>query len=321
MKAHNGSAARDQWKPPPGYVSAKARAYAKWKEANGKKLNMLTTGDAEDDEPNTDDESDDGFKICALKTNRPAKPKTIVQPVPPVTTKNSFEAFDDADMEEDHIAALGRWAHKVTTSKKPQSEAKKVKVITNQRELRKFMTSNPNVAQLPVERKKLSKVMKMVTKSVELADGETLVLMDSGSAINVAKIKSHFKQYANFIVPSSGSISGETATTACGKQLVNRGKCTVHGTTDGQKNSIPFQDMDVELPIISVQKCVKSGHSVTFHEDGGEMKNRSTGKLVKIHEIDGVYYIKMKIDDVPHDQRKSSIDKTCNVQCHGKWTS
>ena len=49
------------------------------------------------------------------------------------------------------------------------------------------------------------------------------------------------------------------------------------------------------------------------------MKNRTTGKLVKIHEIDGVYYIKMKIDDVPHDQRKSSIDKTCSVQqCHGK---
>ena len=55
------------------------------------------------------------------------------------------------------------------------------------------MAANPNVAQLPVERKKLSQMMKLVTKSVELEEGKTLVLMDGGSALNVAKIQTNFK--------------------------------------------------------------------------------------------------------------------------------
>ena len=43
-----------KWKPPPGYVSAKAKAYAKWKEQNGKPFkntDMLK----EDDAGDTDD--------------------------------------------------------------------------------------------------------------------------------------------------------------------------------------------------------------------------------------------------------------------------
>ena len=53
------------------------------------------------------------------------------------------------------------------------------------------MAANQNVAQLPVERKKLSQMMKLVAKSVELEEGDTLVLMDSGSALSVANIPTH----------------------------------------------------------------------------------------------------------------------------------
>ena len=246
MKAHNGSAARDQWKPPPGYVSAKAKAYAKWKEANGKptkKVNMLRDDDA--NETDDDSSNEEGFRLCcSVKSNRSKGPR-IAPPPAPLITKNSFEAFDDNDIDGDGNAALGDRAHKDTVGKRSQSETKKVRMITNQQELKKFMAANPNVAQLPVERKKLNKVMKLVSRSVELEEGETLVLMDSGSALNVAKIKTHFKPYANCVVPSSGSKSVETATTASGKQLNNLGKCTVHGTVDGQTIAIPFQDMDV----------------------------------------------------------------------------
>ena len=58
---------------------------------------------------------------------------------------------------------------------------------------------------------------------------------------NLAKIQIPVKAYATFVVPSSGSKSGETATTACGKQSTSCGKCTVHGTADKQTNAIPFQ--------------------------------------------------------------------------------
>ena len=92
MKAHNGSAARDQWKPPPGYVSAKAKAYAKWKEANGKpskKVNMLRDDDANE----TDDDSSDeeGFRICCSVKSKRSKGPRIAPPPAPLITKNSFK--------------------------------------------------------------------------------------------------------------------------------------------------------------------------------------------------------------------------------------
>ena len=138
--------------------------------------------------------------------------------------------------------------------------------------------------------------MKVLTSKVTLGNDEVLVLMDSGSTINVAKVRKHFPAYVNHVIPSRGSMNGETATTACGKSLRNNGKCIISGMSDSQKIRIPFQDMDVELPIISVRKCVKSGKDVRFFEEGGELRDRNTGKTIKIFEIDGTYFIKMKVD-------------------------
>ena len=138
--------------------------------------------------------------------------------------------------------------------------------------------------------------MKILSSKVELESDEVLVLMDSGSTINVAKINKHFKDYADLVVPSRGSLKGETATTACGKVLRNNGKCTISGTSDSQQITVPFQDMDVELPIISVRKCVKSGKDVRFFEGGGDLRDRTSGKTIKINEIDGTYVIKIKVN-------------------------
>ena len=139
--------------------------------------------------------------------------------------------------------------------------------------------------------------MKLQTAKIDLKDDETLVLMDSGSTINVAKIKKHFENHSHIVVPSSGSMNGDMATTACGKKLVNRGKCRIKGSSDSQELEIPFQDMDVALPIISVRKCVKSGKDVRFFEGGGELKDRATGKTIRIYEIDGTYFMKLKVHD------------------------
>jgi hypothetical protein len=72
--------------------------------------------------------------------------------------------------------------------------------------------------------------------------------------------------------------------------------------------------MDVELPIASAQKCVKSGNTVVCHEHGGEMKNRQTGKTIRIHEIEGVYYIQMKVGDVPNDQPTTCEKQICAMK-------
>ena len=65
--------------------------------------------------------------------------------------------------------------------------------------------------------------------------------------------------------------------------------------------------MAVTLLMISVRKCVKSGKDMIFFEHGREMKDRKTGKVIKIHEIGGTYYIKMKVHRPPDDQPKPEI--------------
>ena len=102
------------------------------------------------------------------------------------------------------------------------------------------MAENPDNAKLPASQKHQTRVMKVVTSKVQCGKDEVLVLIDSGSTINTADIAAHFPAYENFIMPSLGSSTGETATTACGKELRNRGKCTVHGRTDGQEIAVPF---------------------------------------------------------------------------------
>ena len=286
---------------------------------------MLVDGDVfieSDDESDAD--SDEGMVICAMTRSRRNRSRSIAETIDvhpskivsapgpaPTPTLNSFQAlatFDDEDLDDNVATQLGSWAHRVNRVKdkpKSQSEKKaesrkiepKPRMITSAQELDTFLKDNPKVAQIPTERRKLSKIMKVLTSKIELENDEVLVLMDSGSTINVAKVKKHFPAYADLVVPSSGSMSGETATTACGKRLTNRGKCRIRGKSDNQELVIPFQDMDVELPIVSVRKCVKSGKDVNFFEGGGELKDRSTGKTIRNHEIDGTYFMKLKVHD------------------------
>ena len=84
--------------------------------------------------------------------------------------------------------------------------------------------------------------------------------------------------------------------------MKNRGKCVISGVADGQKVSIPFQDMDVELPILSVRQSVKSGQRVCFFEGGGELKDTSTGKIIRIHEIEETYFMKLQVNP-PGDEQ------------------
>ena len=313
MKKHNGNIPRSQWKPPPGYQSAKAKAYAKWKESNPARVNHL--GAETDDDDSDSDESAFQIKCCALrkmdsdgfmKPRLSAKPRMVSEMErmdEPLT--NSFSALmehgeDDLDEVEQTVRDLKSWAHKVKVGKTKNT-------ISGVKDLDRFMAKNPNTAKLPEEPKHLQKIMKVVSSKVKCAHDEVLVLMDSGATGNTADIAAHFPDYEFFVMPSLGSSVGETATTACGAELRNRGKCTVHGRADGQEIAVPFQDMAVTLPIISVRKCVKSGKDIIFFEHGGEMRDRKTGKVIKIHEIGGTYYIKMKVHRPPDDQPKPEI--------------
>ena len=88
---------------------------------------------------------------------------------------------------------------------------------------------------------------------------------------------------------------GEIATTAGGHELKNEGRVRVEATVNGESFPIPFQNMQVDVPILSVRKYVRNGWKFGFDEEGGYMKNKLNSKTFKFIEADGAYWIKMKI--------------------------
>ena len=48
---------------------------------------------------------------------------------------------------------------------------------------------------------------------------------------------------------------------------------------------------------MSVRKMVKRNNEVKFKKNGGFIRNRDTGRLLKFHEHEGVYFLKLKVLD------------------------
>ena len=137
---------------------------------------------------------------------------------------------------------------------------------------------------------------------IPLEDDEMVALVDSGSTLNAAHIAKHFKRYVGHIVASRAQAMGESATTAGGHKLVNEGRCRIEATVNGEAFPIPFQNMQVDVPIISVRKFMKNGYDFHFsEEDGGFMRCRLNGKVFKLIEAEGAFWIKMKIGSPPSE--------------------
>ena len=119
--------------------------------------------------------------------------------------------------------------------------------------------------------------------------------MDSGSTTNAAWIKEHFPEYLQYIIPSEAQARGDSATTAGGHELRNEGRCRVETKVDGHDFPVAFQNMRVDVPILSVRKYVKSGFAFHFSEEGGYMESKTNGKKFWFIESDGAFWIKMKV--------------------------
>ena len=71
---------------------------------------------------------------------------------------------------------------------------------------------------------------------------------------------------------------------------------------------IPFNDMKVQLPILSLRNTMKRGHSARLNENGGYLRNLITRTKVPVYEKEGVYYLKVKIRSPDTDTTSSSPD-------------
>jgi hypothetical protein len=92
-------------------------------------------------------------------------------------------------------------------------------------------------------------------------------------------------------------MNGDSAVTACGKRLVNKGRCVIKGSVQGMDLNMAFKDMETEVPILSVRKMVKKGNDVKFQKGGGTITNRATGRVLRFYEYDGVYFLKIEVND------------------------
>ena len=191
---------------------------------------------------------------------------------------------------------INKWAHRtfIQVKRKPQKKATSV-LVQSIDELSKLMKSNSKVSRIAaLPKKKMQKVVSSMP-NIHLEDDECLALVDSGSTINAADIKKHFPQYASRIVTSKDQMMGNSATTAGGHQLPNLGRCRVDATVEGHNFPVPFQNLKVDVPIISVKKYLRNGYDFHFTEEGGYMRCRLNNRVFQFIEAEDAYWIKLQI--------------------------
>ena len=132
---------------------------------------------------------------------------------------------------------------------------------------------------------------------MELESDEVLAMIDSGAFTHAVNAERHLPGHP--IKPPTARELRRRGETACGGILEIKGSVEVDAEADGQKISLKFLDMDVNTPILSVRKLVADGCEVSIYEHGGHIHHLQSGRKMKFFEWQGVYYIKLRIKDMP----------------------
>ena len=83
---------------------------------------------------------------------------------------------------------------------------------------------------------------------------------------------------------------------------------------DDETHMIPFEDLPVGCPIISVEKIFKRKNVVTFRDGGGCILNTVATKKLRFVERSGVYSSKLKILE-PREKKTSGFDRPGPYNC------
>ena len=296
---------------PEGHVNAYSKARDTFNKANGipkpkggrkdfkKKTHTKALVSQSDDEVDSEFSSTDseaGFqtamkairtRVCAVST-----PKTSVS--------NSFDALVDNqpdELNEEVLEAFNGWAHKV--HRQPKKLAKKLKqkldvLIEDEAELDAALAENSLLAaRLPGEtdRQKLMAMMAKAPSPDILQPGEVFAMIDSGSGVDGAALET--------LLPGVEVAKAERpiiCTTANGQEMVADKVAKLRVALDGEECVIPFSDLPLEMPIISVRQHVGSRkHSCRIRNGGGYFRNTQTKVKSRFIEREGVYFMRMKV--------------------------
>ena len=311
-------------KPPAGHKGAKDKAFAKWKAekaaataAATKKGQINFLGETAVVDDNTEDEDDGSDKVDEFGLRHL---KVMVEPV---KLSNSFEALDDSDPEntlsDEVVDAMNKFAHRLQIGRKVSQRSKQPKEDFTA-VLKEFKASGTKETKQPIilrrpedlDRADVKKVIQPLPQDPErinrlaalcpkpdevpLLPGEQWILFDTGASCNALNVARDCPQYKEKIRQTPNSLNGRGAESANGGSILERGEVTVDMMVDGHACQMTFKDMDVSMPITSGRACVGGGDTFAIiHQNGGSLKNITTGKEIKLYARQGVYFFRAAI--------------------------
>ena len=312
-----------QGRPPSDHKGAKDKAYLAWKAKRDAKgagkggkgaasLKVLMSGENTEDEDDEEWDDEDYGKMWAL--SYPADR-------PPVSTSNKFDALTSSDDDHDEsplLDAMNSFAHKLVMGKK-QSQREKAKAARAEPrgdsiviESMADFNSDAARSRMPALPKNINALNRLARKRPEseevLQEGEQWVMADTGAAVNAICVRRDCPQYLPHVQASTRRKSG--AECADGTFLEDRGEAKCAVEIDGVKHVIAFKDMDVSMPIASMQRAVKCGNRLEIDDDGGSITNKLTGERIRLHERRGTYFFKCKFlspETLPEAMRSSGF--------------
>ena len=94
--------------------------------------------------------------------------------------------------------------------------------------------------------------------------------------------------------PSDASRRGVQYEVANGERIPNLGQKTFQGVTpEGVRRGITAQVCDVNKPLLSVAKLVRSGNTVVFAPDGAYVEDGTTHERLWLQESGGMYMMRL----------------------------
>ena len=309
----NGNKLPDNYK---GAFEKHVEAEKKKRAASGKSVTaLLQEQDSEDDSSDDDIQPLCGAvwqKVGPLPCCKPFASMPICELSTP--TMNSFNSLADEDdmpnlVDTDDVASsLQGWAHSVRRSSDKKTKVSKTMMINNsddQDKLERLLCSaskrhSAKTLQRIHEEAELDQLSQLIErpsphpKHLERTVKRVWAMVDSGSFVTIANCGKHFGA-EHQIRPSVASRAGVKYSDASGGDIPNRGEAIItHILDDGSELDIPFQDGNVQVPIMSVKDYVHVGSVVKFRKNGGVIRLPS-GKRMVFQEKHGVYFFCLNI--------------------------
>ena len=140
-----------------------------------------------------------------------------------------------------------------------------------------------------------SAIEKGKIKLPPVKEGETIILMDSGSRPTIADRDKHFPGAE--LRQSQAQREGRGYSSATGEAFPNEGEFTVRARTqEGHERDIVFQHSSkVAIPILSTGGLTDADNDVTYQKTGGYILHNPTKQLSRFMRLHGVYFIKMMV--------------------------